>query len=123
MYTSLPNRIRTDQGSQFGDIFILVARFADVHVERTSIGAHSSLELGERYIDPFRATYRKIMADQPAIEKGLALSLAANAMNDTLSPIGIVPAALVFGKYTKIELPSSVPSLVLMFANAPKLPH
>lgn len=43
MYTSLPNRIRNDQGSQFGDLFILVARFANVHVESTSIGDHSSL--------------------------------------------------------------------------------
>lgn len=63
------------------------------------------------------------MADHLAIEKGLALSLAVNAMIDKLGTIGIVLPALLFGEYTTVKLPLSVLSPVPIFANAPKLSH
>lgn len=42
IYTGIPNRILTDQGTQFGENFINLARLADVEVNLTGIGAHSS---------------------------------------------------------------------------------
>lgn len=69
IYTGLPNRIIVDQGSQFGDLFISIGEASNVMVERTGIEAHSSLGLVERYHQPLRNTYRKIIADHPTVTR------------------------------------------------------
>ena len=109
-YTGLPNRMLTDQGSAFGDLFISMAQLDQVDVQRTGIEAHSSLSLGERYHQPLRNTYRKIMKDVPSTTKTRALSCAVKAMNDPLGPEGIVPSVLVFGEYPKVNTKSETPS-------------
>lgn len=102
VYTGLRSRIITDQGSKFGDQFIHIARTANVDVDRTGVEAHSSLGIGgERYHEPLRTTFRKIMKEHPCIDKHLAFSLAQRAMNDTLGPEGLVSSALVFGEYLR----------------------
>ena len=58
IYTGLPNKMLTDQGRAFGDLFIAMGRLQDVEVERTGIEAHSSLGVGERYHQPLRNTFR-----------------------------------------------------------------
>ena len=103
IYTGLPNRILTDQGTQFQGRFVDLARAADVDVSSTGIEAHSSLGLCERYHEPLRTTVRKIMVSFPSTEKELALACAVKAMNDTLGPEGLVPSALVFGEYPQIR--------------------
>lgn len=103
MYIGLPNRILTDQGSQFGDRFVGLARLANVEVNRTGIEAHASLGLAERYREPLRSTFRKIEVSWPGVDKGLALAFAVKAMNDTLGPEGLVPSALVFGEFPQIN--------------------
>lgn len=47
VYTDLPNKIITYQGSQFGDKFIQMACIYDDGVEKTGFEAHSSLILGK----------------------------------------------------------------------------
>lgn len=108
IYTGLPNRILTDQGSQFGDRFIQSARLAGVGVTRTGIEAHASLGLGERYHEPLRSTFRSIMKSRPDVDKELALSLSVKVMTNTLGPKGLVPSALVFGEFPQIRHKSEV---------------
>lgn len=103
LYTGLPNKILTDQGSQLGDRFIHIAKLADVEVGQTGVEANSSLGLGERYHEPLRSTFRKIKLSQPNAGRHLALSCAVKAINDTLGPEGIVPSALVFGEYPQVS--------------------
>lgn len=102
IYTGLPNRILTDQGSQFGERFIDLAHVSNVEVNRTGIEAHAILGLGERYHGPLRSTFRKIKASRADANKRLALALSVKAMNDTLGPEGLVPSALVFGEFPQI---------------------
>lgn len=89
-----------------------MARVANVQGERTGIEAHSSLGLGELYHESLRASYRKTVASHPNTERGLALSLAVEAMNDTLRPEGVVSSALVFGEHPQVRTASEcfVPS-------------
>ena len=102
IYTGLPHRMLVDQGSAFGDSFVNIGRMHNVDVQRTGVEAHSSLGLGERYHQPLRTTYRKLMLAHPGADKELTLAVTVKAMNDTLGPEGIVPSALVFGEYPQI---------------------
>ena len=109
IYTGLPHRILTDQGSNFGDAFVEIGRAHNVEVQRTGVEAHSSLGLGERYHGPLRNTYRKLRISYPNADKALTLAMAVKAMNDTLGPEGIVPSALVFGEYPQVFTESEDP--------------
>lgn len=106
IYSGLPNRILTDQGSKFGEKFIQLARFSDVEVDRTGIEAHSSLVLAESYHGPLRTTYPKLLIARSKIDKGTALACAVKEMNDTLGSKGLVPSVLVFGEYPRVSTPS-----------------
>lgn len=107
IYTGLPNRIIVDQGSNFGPSFIHMAHLRGINVENTGIESHNSLGIGERYHQPLRQTYRKILVEHSNADPSLALALSVKALNDTLGPEGHVPSALVFGEfplpYTKSE--------------------
>ena len=110
IYTGLPNRMLVDQGSAFGPLFVSIGAISNVDVQRTGIEAHSSLGIGERYHQPLRQTYRKIMASHPTSEPDIVLALSVKAMNDTLGPEGLVPTALVFGEYPPIHTKSETPT-------------
>ena len=105
VYTGLPNRILVDQGSNFGPIFVNLARASGVEVPSTGIEAHSSLGICERYLAPLRNIWRKIKAESPATSDDLALQLSVQAMNDTVGPEGLMPSALVFGEYPSVSVP------------------
>lgn len=109
IYTGMPHRILVDQGSAFGDPFMHLARISGVEVQRTGIEAHSSLNLGERYHEPLRTTYRKLMIAHPGADKHLTLALCVKAMNDTLGPNGVVPSSLVFGEHPQVFTRSETP--------------
>eukprot|EP00737_Agarophyton_chilense_P000247 gb/GEZJ01000282.1/.p1 GENE.gb/GEZJ01000282.1/~~gb/GEZJ01000282.1/.p1 ORF type:complete len:768 (+),score=79.54 gb/GEZJ01000282.1/:1785-4088(+) len=91
-------------------VFIDIAAISNVQVESTGVEAHSSLGLGERYHQPLRTTYRKIMATLPDTDREIALSCAVKSMNDTLGPEGLVPSALVFGEFPNITSKSETPT-------------
>lgn len=100
VYVGLPNRIRVDRGSCFGDNFYTIAIGANIDVARSGIEAHSSLGIGERYHQPLRNTYRKAKLSMAShIPDSSILAMCVKAMNDTLGPEGLVPSALVFGVY------------------------
>lgn len=62
IYTILRSRMLVEHEGAFGFLFIYIAAPSKVEVDRSSIEARSSLGLGERYQQPIRQTYRKIMA-------------------------------------------------------------
>lgn len=100
VYVGLPNRIRADRGSCFGDNFYTIAKGANIDVARSVIEAHSSLGIGEQYHQPLRNTFRKakiLMASH--IPESSILAMCVKAMSDTLGPKGLVSSALVFRVY------------------------
>ena len=101
IYTGMPNRMIIDQGSALGrsSVFAELADDADIVLEKTGTEAHSSLGIGERYHQPLRNTFRKLVQVYPKQDKNLLLQCAVKSMNDTLGPEGIVPSVLVFGEY------------------------
>ena len=109
IYTGLPHKMLVDQGTNFDRLFINMAAQSNVEVQKTAIEAHSSLGFCERFHQPLRTIYRKIMASHSETDNTLALSLAVKAMNDTLGPEGFVPSALVFGEYPEVHTKSETP--------------
>lgn len=105
IYTGIPNKILVDQGSSFGEAFVVSGRLCNVNVSHTGIESHNSLGIGERYHQPLRTTYRKISIAHPHIPKELRLAISVKAMNDTLGPEGLVPLALLFGEFPQIRAP------------------
>lgn len=107
IYTGLPNRIIVDQGSNFGEPFIRLASLDGIQVERTGIEAHNGLSICERYHEPIRTTVRKTLLNYPKADFELVLALAVKALNDTAGPDGLVPSALLFGEFPRMELPEN----------------
>ena len=110
IYTGLPNRMLVDQGSYFGETFATLGALSNVDVKDTGVEAHSSLGLGERYHQPLRNTYRKIMSEHPLTPPASALAASVKALNDTLGPEGLVPSALVFGEFPPMFTNSESPA-------------
>lgn len=121
VYTRLPNRMLVDQARCFGDSFIHLAAIANMAVERIGVEAHSSLGLGERYHQPLRTTYRKIICAHPKTEPQLSIALAVKSMNDSLGPEGLVPSLLVFGEYPKVATRSEIPTTKLTLGERSKV--
>eukprot|EP00171_Calliarthron_tuberculosum_P005792 IDg5792t1 len=96
---------------------------ANVEVQATGTESHSSLNIGERYHQPLRSTFRKMALDYPQVDKGLLLQLAVKSMNDTLGPEGIVPSSLVFGEYPKVYTTSETPQQRPSIAERAKMLH
>ena len=118
IYTGLPNRALLDQGSHFRQLFIDLAKIHYIKVENTGIQAHSILGLGERYHQPLHQPFRKIMAEDKKTDLDLALALSFKEMNDTLGPEGLVPSALVFGEFPKIQGSKPTPRATLLSCRA-----
>ena len=97
IYTRLPNRMLVDQGTNFRDAFKNFGALANISVDSTGVEARSSLGLGDRYHQPLRQTFRKMMSAHPKTRPARALAASVKAMNDTLGPEGLVPSALVLG--------------------------
>lgn len=58
----------------------------------------------ERYHEPLRRIFKKIVFETPSISPLLALSSACKAMNDTMGPEGFVPTLLVYGMLPRIPI-------------------
>lgn len=98
-----------EQGSYFGSTFANMGAHSSVEVQRTGINAHCSLGLGERYHQPVRNTYRKIMIEHPQTDTRFALAASVNAIGDALGPESLVPSALVIAEFPNAYFPSEVP--------------
>lgn len=110
IYSGLPNRILTEQGTAFGDSFVYLAAVCNVQVDHTGVEAHSSLGLGERYHQPLRNTFRKLKLDFPSVDNDILLQLSIKSMNDTLGLEGLVPSALMFGEFPQVVRSATSPS-------------
>ena len=103
VYTGLPHKFITDQGSQSQETFAKMAELHGVKVCQTGIQSHNSLGIGERYHAPLRNTFRKLCIEYPRLRDELLLALSTNAINDTLGPEGVVPSELVYGEFPSLR--------------------
>ena len=77
IYTGYPDVIKADQGSIF-----TTPRFEDltsntgIKLELSDIEHHNGLSAGEKYHDPLRRIFSKILFDYSDADKDLAISLA-----------------------------------------------
>lgn len=69
IYTGLSNKMLTGQGISFGPRFIPLVRLHDFEVHYTSVKSYASLVLYERYHEPLRTIYRKIISENKNIDK------------------------------------------------------
>ena len=68
-----------------------------INVDISGVESHNSVGTGERYHDPLRQVFDKIMADHTNLDPEIALRLAVKGINDTKSAKGVVPSLLVYG--------------------------
>lgn len=94
-------RIIVDQGNAFGksEIFASIVRASNIELDTTGTESHNIVGIGERYHQPLRNTYRKLIDLYPSQDKALLLQCAVKCRNDTLKPAGLVPSVLVFCVY------------------------
>lgn len=111
VYIGYPNRIRSDRGSVFTSKFWAdVTSLHDIVVQLSGVESHNSTDVGERYHEPLRQNFDRIITELPSIDSEVALRLSVKAINDTAGPDGLVPSLLVFG---------SVPSFSAMNMDIP----
>ena len=96
VYIGYPNRIKADSGSVFTSKFWKsVTMLHGIDVDISGVESHNSIGVGERYHDPLRQVFDKIMADHTNLDPEIAFRLAVKAINDTMGPEGVVPSLLV----------------------------
>lgn len=103
--TFLPNRIIVDQGRNFGKSFIRVASLDGIKVEQSVIASHNCLNIWERFREQISTTVRKLSLYHPSSDLDLLVSLSAKEMNGPAVPDGLVPSALLFGEFPRINFP------------------
>lgn len=121
IHTELPNHMLVAQGSAFrgketGGLFVDLAALFNVEISKTGVEAHYTVGLCERYHQPLRHTYRKIMVEHPTTKPLLALAFSVKAMNGTLGREGPVPSALVFREYPRPFKGSETPGTRITLA-------
>lgn len=98
VYIGFPDIIKTDHGSLFKSKDwnkMPTAKF--MAVEIAPINFSNSIGAGERYQDPLRIIFLKIMRAHPGAGKDLTLSMANKAINHTCGTEGLLPIFLVYG--------------------------
>ena len=73
-----------------------------VAVETSGVESRISMGVGERYHDPLRRIYSKVLSCYPGHTNEVIPALANKGMNDTLGPEGLVPRLLVFGVVSRV---------------------
>lgn len=68
-----------------------------IDVQLSGVEGHDAIGVGERYHQPLRQVFHKVLKDHPSIDSEIGLRLAVKALNDTAGPEGVVPSLLVFG--------------------------
>lgn len=104
-YIGFPESIAADQGPQFtSSEWKSLLQTAGIRDQPSGVESHNEIGVGERYHSYLRRIYNKVIADDPHIDRNLALQLAAKASNDTAGPSGLVPTLLVFDVLPRIPL-------------------
>ena len=98
LYPGYPDKMRTDQGTQFkSPRWKELTDATGIQLILSGVESHNSIGPGERYHAPLRRIYQKIRYDFPNLNSNITLRIAVKAMNDTMNPEGLVPSYLVFG--------------------------
>lgn len=98
VYIGYPSRIRADQGSTFTFKFWnSVTSLHGIELRLSGVESHNSFGVEERYHEPLRQVFDKLLTDHPTIDPEIGVRLAVKALNDTTGPDGMVPSLLVFG--------------------------
>jgi hypothetical protein len=114
LYLGYPDKIRTDQGTQFkSPRWKELTDATGIELILSGVESHNSIGPGERYHGPLRRIFQKVRYDYPNLNPDISLRLAVKAMNDTMNPEGLVPSYLVFGilprfPASKSKLPSQM---------------
>ena len=70
-----------------------------IKVKEVFVKVHNSIRKVERYYMPLYCIYKIISSELKGASKELTLQMAVKAVNDFISPDGLVPILLVFGAY------------------------
>ena len=101
-YVGYPDILKADAGSVFTSRkWNKLTAEVGVAVEIAGVESSNSMGVGERYHDPLRRIYDKVLASHPGHTKEVILALADKGMKDTLGPEGLVPSLLVFLCHTQ----------------------
>lgn len=81
-------------------------------IKNTSVEAHNSISMIERYHGLLQQVYCIITTEILGIEPELAIQMSSKAINDSVDPNGLVSTLLVFGAYPRMtELDAPSPSI------------
>jgi hypothetical protein len=98
LYPGYPDKIRTDQGTQFkSPRWKELTDATGIQLILSGVESHNSIVPGERYHASLRRIFQKIRYDFPNLNLNLILRIAVKAMNDKMNPEGLVPSYLLFG--------------------------
>jgi hypothetical protein len=91
LYPGYPDKIRTDQGTQFkSPRWKELTDATGIELILSGVESHNSIGPGERYHGPLRRIFQKVRYDYPNLTPDISLRLAVKAMNDTMNPEGLV---------------------------------
>jgi hypothetical protein len=98
LYPEYPDKIRTDQGTQYkSPRWKELTDALGLELILSGVESHNSIGPGERYHGRLRRIFRKVRYDYPNLTPDISLRLVVKAMNDTMNPECLVPSYLVFG--------------------------
>ena len=112
-YVRFPESVLTDQGSVFmSKEWAFNCASSGIQLRHTGTEGHNSLGACDTYHAILRRIYQPVRADQNTLPPDLCLSVAVNAVNDTVGPHGLCPTLLVFGVIHKMPdvTPNAVPA-------------
>ncbi|RFU25514.1 hypothetical protein B7463_g10820, partial [Scytalidium lignicola] len=102
--TRPPDQITTDARKNFvSKEFQQYANTMGITLKAVPVEAHNSIGTVERYYGLVRRAYQIIITEIHDIDKDMALQMAFKAVNDSVSPDGLVPTLLVYGAYPRMS--------------------
>ena len=66
------------------------------------VKAYNLINMVKCYYRPLQYIYQIIIVKIPKIDKDIALQMAFKALNNFISPNGLIPTFLVFGAYPRL---------------------
>lgn len=89
VYIGYSNRIRTDRGSISTSKFWRgVTTLHGTDVQLSGVEIHNSIGVGERYHEPLRQVFDKVLTDHPTTDPDIGLCVAVKALTTLLAPRG-----------------------------------
>lgn len=100
-YTGFPDTLKADPGSLLtSKNWNSLSWEFGASIEIAPVESSSSVGARERYYDPLRRVFHKVLAEHPANSFDLVLALATKAINDEM---GLVSSLLVYSAVPRIS--------------------